>query len=163
MGEVGNVLQALDAWRRDGLVLAEKIEAERDTVRHRIDQDHAYMATLNDRLRDVRAQLGLAEDVAPRDPRGRVVPMTREAQRAVPVEHIAPAASAARASKTGQAIATLRAGPKTSAEVGAIVGVAPATASALLSVLRGKGDVGSTPIARTRALLWWLTPKGAAR
>jgi hypothetical protein len=163
MGEIGNVLQALDAWRRDGLVLAEKIEAERDTVRHRIDQDHAYMVTLNERLRDVRAQLGLAEDAAPKDTRGRIVPMTREAQRAVPVEHTAPTASAVPTSKTGAAIAALRVGPKTSAEVGAIVGVAPATASALLSVLRGKGDVGSTPIAGTRALLWWLTPKGAAR
>jgi hypothetical protein len=163
MGEIGNVLQALDAWRRDGAALAERIEAERDTVRHRIDQDHAYMVTLNERLRDVRTQLGLAEDAAPKDPRGRIVPMTREAQRAVPVEHAAPAASTAYVSKTGGAIAALRAGPKTSAEVSAAIGASPATASALLSVLRGKGDVGSTPIAGTRALLWWLTPKGAAR
>jgi hypothetical protein len=155
MGE--NVLQAVDAWRQEGLALADRIEAERDTVRHRIDQDHAYMVTLNERLREVRATLGLdATDARPA--RGRIVAMSRDEQKSVPVEHVSPSASAAAGTRLETAVAFLRSGKRTAAELAAHMGVTPAVAAAYFSTLRAKGLAVSEPIDGTRALLWSLAP-----
>lgn len=158
-----NVLQAVDAWRQAGFDLADSIEAERDTVRHRIDQDHAYMVTLNERLREVRALLGVSDGDAATPQRARIIPMSRAEQREVPVERVAKSASAAHDDKTRAARAFLATGPKTTAEVAAYVGMPKAHMSALLGSLRGRGEVKSEPIGiGTRALRWSLTTKGAA-
>jgi chromosome segregation ATPase len=66
MGDVtqSGALDALAIWLNEGHALAAQIEAERDTVRHRIDRDHAHMITLGEKLREVRGRLGTDRDEA---------------------------------------------------------------------------------------------------
>lgn len=163
MGETNEgtgVLDAFASWREQGHELAERIEAERDAVRHHIDQQHAYMVTLGETLREVREALGIGA-TEERPARGRIVPMTRAEQREVPVERVARSASAATGTRLEEAVAFLRGGKRTAAELAAHMGVVPAVASAYFSTLRAKGLAVSEPIDGTRALRWSLSPEVA--